>query len=141
MRNPPASSRSLGRLQARKRLEVPLNQPSQYFSDFDKSMRHLYTLCRVQAAIRVISISKMFTSGSSDQWCSYLRGCMFFLVNVSLIVELFVALNYYIGDWAGLLQRVSLIHLTSDERELASYVTTAGCTMLITTLHMAYWTK
>lgn len=40
----PASSRSLGRLQARKRLDVPLNQPSQYFSDFDRSIRHLYTL-------------------------------------------------------------------------------------------------
>lgn len=37
----PARSSSLGRLHARKRLEVPRNQPSQYFSDLDKSTRHL----------------------------------------------------------------------------------------------------
>lgn len=43
---------------------------------------------------------------------------MFFLINVSLIVELFVALDNHVGHWAGLLQRVSLVHLTSDQTEL-----------------------
>lgn len=43
---------------------------------------------------------------------------MFFLINVSLIVELFVALDNHVRHWAGLLQRVSLVHLTSDQTEL-----------------------
>lgn len=61
---------------------------------------------------------------------------MFFLINVSLIVELFVALDNHVRHWAGLLQRVSLVHLTSDETELPLNVITAGCTMLIWALHM-----
>lgn len=40
----PASSRSFGTLQDRKRLDIPLNQPSQYFSALDRSILQLYTL-------------------------------------------------------------------------------------------------
>lgn len=61
---------------------------------------------------------------------------MFFLINVSLIVELFVALDNHVRHWAGLLQRVSLVHLTSDGTELPLNVITAGWTMLMWALQM-----
>lgn len=38
----PASRSSLGTLQLRKRLEMPRNQPSQYFSALDKSIFQKY---------------------------------------------------------------------------------------------------
>lgn len=40
----PANSRSFGTLQDRKWFDIPLNQPSQYFSALDRSIFQLYTL-------------------------------------------------------------------------------------------------
>lgn len=49
---------------------------------------------------------------------THLWSSVFFVVDVTLIVELFVSLDDHIGHRAGLLQSVGFIHLTPDGQEV-----------------------
>lgn len=56
-----------------------------------------------------------------EHWCldeANLCGSGFFFIDITLVVEVFIALHDHIGRWAGLFQSVSLTHLTPSRQKI-----------------------